>query len=162
MVVDRSLLAEMARLGVGPVIQPDIHRLGDGYIAALGLERASQVIPMRLFREAGMTVAFSSDAPVIPCDPLEVIRSAMERRTPDGVALGIEHHVPPMEAIRNYTAGGAWATHTEKTKGRLAPGMFADFAVLSGDPAATSPDDFKKIRVVRTIRGGVETYAAAS
>lgn len=162
MVLDRSLVAEMNRLGVAPVIQPDIHRLGDGYIAALGLERASRVIPMRLFREAGMSVAFSSDAPVIPCDPLAVIRSAMERRTPEGVTLGTEHRVSAMEAMRNYTVGSASVTHTEKTRGRLAPGMLADFAVLSRDPATTPFDEFQEIRVVRTVRGGVETHSAGS
>ena len=82
----------------------------------------------------------------------------MERRTPEGVLLGREHAVPAMEAIRYYTAGGAFATRTDQRRGRLAPRMLADFAVLSADPAAVPPEDFHTITVLRTIAGGRQTF----
>lgn len=160
MIVDEPLSRTIKQLGIVPVLQPDIHRLGDGYITALGKERASEVIPMELFKRLAIPVAFSSDAPVIPCNPLEVIRSAMERRTPSGVALGPHHIVSAMEAIRCYTAGSAYATHTDMKKGRLRTGMFADFVVLSRDPATTSIDQWGDVRVVRTVTGGRVVFAA--
>ncbi|HLJ66625.1 MAG TPA: amidohydrolase [Chloroflexota bacterium] len=160
MLLDEELATRIGALGVVPSLQPDIFRLGDGYVAALGVDRAAQSIPTGLFARLGIPVAFSSDAPVIPCDPLAVIRSAVERRTPAGVTLGREHAVTAMEALRNYTVGGAFATHAEREKGRLAAGMWADFVVLSRDPAQTAVEDLADVRVTMTVAGGIHTHAA--
>jgi len=159
MLLDQDQARRIKAAGLVPSLQPDIYRLGDSYIDALGLERASQSIPIRLFRELDIPVAFSSDRPVIPGHPLEVIRSAMERTTPSGVVLGPEHSVTALEAIRNYTWGGAWATHSEHQKGVLQAGLLADFAVLSADPATTPPEEFGELRVTMTVVGGREVYA---
>jgi predicted amidohydrolase YtcJ len=154
MIADEPLARRIGRLGIVPSLQPDIFRLGDGYVAGLGIERASAAIPVRLFRRLGVPMAFSSDAPVIPCDPLPVIRSAVERVTPNGVSLGSEHAATVMEAIRLYTRGGAFATHTETSRGRIAPGFLADFAVLSRDPARMPIDEFESLHLTMTVLGG--------
>lgn len=154
MITDEGLAQRIKDLGVLPSLQPDIFRLGDGYITALGMERASQVIPMATFDRLGVQVAFSSDRPVIPGDPLQCILDAMERRTPKGVVLGPEHRIGAMEGIRNYTVGGAFATHQEGNKGRIAPGQLADFAVLDRDPTDASADDIRATEVVMTVLGG--------
>lgn len=158
MLCDERLAWRIRDLGVVPVLQPDIFRLGDGYITALGRERADDVIPMRLFERLQIPVAFSSDAPVVPCDPLAVVRSAVERRTPGGMVLGRQHAVTPLEAIRLYTAGSAYATRRERTKGVLRPGLLADFTVLSHDPAAIAPQEFDDLRVTMTVVGGNVAY----
>jgi predicted amidohydrolase YtcJ len=154
MITDEGLAQRIKDLGVLPSLQPDIFRLGDGYITALGPERASQVIPMATFNRLDIRVAFSSDRPVIPGDPLQCILDAMERRTPKGVVLGPEHRIATMEGIRNYTVGGAYATHQEGEKGRIQPGQLADFAVLDHDPTNASTDDIRATRVVLTVLGG--------
>jgi predicted amidohydrolase YtcJ len=159
MMLDAPLAERFKSLGVVASVQPDIYRLGDGYLAALGLDRASESIPLSLFRKAGVPVAFSSDAPVIPCDPLKAIRSAVERRTPGGIVLGQNHAVGIMDGIRYYTVGGAFATHTDRVKGRLRPGMLADFCVLSQDPARVSIETFGNVRVTMTVAGGMPTFA---
>ena len=105
-------------------------------------------------------MAFSSDTPVIPCDPLPIMRSAFERRTPAGIILGREEASNMEEAIRGYTVGGAFATHTDHLKGALRQGMLADFAVLSGDPLTTPMEEFGSLRVTLTVVGGRQTYAA--
>jgi len=159
MLLDHDLGRRIKAAGLVPSMQPDIYRLGDTYIDALGLARSAQSIPTGLFRELDIPVAFSSDRPVIPGHPLDVIRSAMERTTPSGVALGPEHGVTALEAIRNYTWGGAYATHTEHTKGVLRAGLLADFAVLSADPATIPREEFGDLRVTMTVVGGREVYA---
>jgi predicted amidohydrolase YtcJ len=160
MFADESLARRIRHLGAVPSLQPDIFRLGDGYVAGLGLERASQCIPVGLFRRLGVPMAFSSDAPVIPCDPLPVIRSAVERKTPRALDLGREHAATVMEAIRLYTLGGAYATHGETSKGRISPGMLADFAVLSADPSGVPIGEFDRVQVTMTVVGGVESFHA--
>jgi predicted amidohydrolase YtcJ len=154
MMTDEGLAQRIKDLGVLPSLQPDIFRLGDGYITALGPERASEVIPMALFNRLGIRVAFSSDRPVIPGDPLQCILDAMERRTPGGVVLGPQHRIPAMEGIRNYTTGGAFAGHLDGSRGRIRPGMLADFAVLDRDPTGAGPDDIRATNVTMTVLGG--------
>jgi predicted amidohydrolase YtcJ len=158
MYADETLARRIQNLGILPSLQPDIYRLGDAYVAALGIERAAESIPTGLFQQLGVVIALSSDLPVIPGRPLDVIRSAMERKTPRGLHLGPHHAVPVMDAIRAYTWGGAYATHSEGVKGTLAPGMLADFTVLSRDPARTGPDDWESIQVVQTVVGGRVMY----
>lgn len=160
MMLDAAMAHEIAALGIVPSLQPDIFRLGDGYLDALGIERASDVIPVATLRRAGARMAFSSDCPVIPCDPLAVVRSAVERRTPRGVRLGTAEAATVPEAIRLYTEGGAFATRFDGLKGRLERGYLADFAVLSSDPLAGLPDDPAELRVTRTVMGGRTTYEA--
>ena len=158
MYADETLARRIRDLEIVPSLQPDIYRLGDAYVAALGLERAAESIPTGLFRRLGVEVALSSDLPVIPGRPLDVIRSAMERKTPRGLELGPHHAVPVMDAIKGYTRGSAFATHSEEEKGTLAPGLLADFTVLSQDPVRTGLDDWDAIQVVQTAVGGRVMY----
>jgi predicted amidohydrolase YtcJ len=159
MMADSDLVERMHDLGVLPSLQPDIFRLGDGYVAALGIDRASQVIPVALFSRLGVPIAFSSDRPVVPGDPLACIRDAMERRTPSGVVLGPEHRVSAEQALWSYTAGGAFVTHTDQRIGTLRRGMLADLAVLSHDPTRTQVESFGQIQVTMTVTGGRIVYA---
>jgi predicted amidohydrolase YtcJ len=158
MMADQDLCRRIARLGVVPSLQPDIFRLGDGYITALGLERASRVIPATTFARLGVPVAFSSDRPVVPGDPLECILDAMRRTTPAGVTLGPEFRVSAEEAIRYYTAGGAYATHADSQIGTITLGKLADLAVLSQDPTRTEPEEWDRVMVNMTVVGGEIVY----
>jgi predicted amidohydrolase YtcJ len=158
MVFDEALGRRMRELEIVPVMQPDIFRLGDGYVAALGLDRACDVIPLRLLERLGVRYALSSDAPVVPCDPLANIHSAVERKTPSGVTLGRENGIDVMTAIRRYTVGGAYAMRTDGMKGMIRPGMLADFTVLSRDPASTPPEEWPSLRVTMTVVGGEVRY----
>jgi predicted amidohydrolase YtcJ len=159
MMLDGNLAERIRRLGVVPTIQPGfISRLGDAYIAALGIDRAAKLIPMQLFEALGVRVGFSSDRPVIPGAPLQGIAAAMSRATPQGVQLGPEHVITAAQAIRHYTVGSAFATHAEQRKGSFRTGMLADFTVLSRDPSATPMEELENVRVTMTVLGGVGTY----
>lgn len=160
MLLDEALGRRIREMGIVPTIQPGfMSRLGDAYIAALGMDRAAQLMPMLLFEQLGVSVGFSSDRPVIPGAPLEGVLAAVLRQTPGGVVLGREHSMTALEAIRLYTTGAAYATRVERTRGMLRPTMLADLAVLSHDPAALSPEDLDALRVTMTIVGGRETYS---
>jgi predicted amidohydrolase YtcJ len=159
MMLDATQALRLQQLAVVPVVQPGfIGRLGDAYIAALGLERASQLIPLERFDWLGIPVAFSSDRPVIPGAPLKGIRSAMERTTPQGIVLGSEHAINALQAVRHYTSGSAYASHAEEKTGTLVRGKMADFTVLARNPAETAFEDFARVRVEMTVVGGIETF----
>jgi predicted amidohydrolase YtcJ len=160
MLLDRELALRIKRAGVVPVLQPAfIARLGDAYIDGLGIERASQVMPLELFDWNNIPLGCSSDRPVIPGEPLRGIRAALERVTPRGVRLGPQHTIGPLQAIRQYTSGSAFATHSEHRRGTLRLNMPADFTVLSENPAETPLEEFEKVQVVKTVVDGVEVYS---
>jgi predicted amidohydrolase YtcJ len=58
------------------------------------------------------------------------------------------------EALRCYTVGSAYAEFMETRKGMLAPGMFADFAVLSQDLTSVPRERIGDTRIEETVVGG--------
>ncbi len=62
------------------------------------------------------------------------------------------------EAIKMYTADGAYAVFEEKTKGSLAVGKRGDLIVLDRDPYETPPEALKDIRVLTTVKEGNILY----
>ena len=64
------------------------------------------------------------------------------------------------EAIAAYTTGSAFAEFEEKEKGKLAPGMLADFVVLDRDITAVAPERVLATKVLRTVVGGRTVYGS--
>lgn len=65
------------------------------------------------------------------------------------------------EALRLFTVGSAWFSQEERVKGRIAPGQYADFAILSDDYFTVPEEEIKTIESVLTVAGGLVVYAAA-
>jgi predicted amidohydrolase YtcJ len=64
------------------------------------------------------------------------------------------------QAIAAYTTGAAFAEFAEKQKGKLEPGMLADFVVLDRDITAVPPAKCLETNVLRTVVGGKTVYEA--
>ena len=64
------------------------------------------------------------------------------------------------QAIAAYTTGSAFAEFSEKQKGLMVPGMYADFVVLDRDITAVIPQKLLDTRVLRTVVGGKTVYEA--
>jgi predicted amidohydrolase YtcJ len=62
------------------------------------------------------------------------------------------------DAVNAYTRGSAYAEFTERDKGKLAPGMLADIAVLSQDIFLVPPDRLPATVSVLTLVGGKLVY----
>ncbi|WP_433389454.1 amidohydrolase [Micromonospora sp. KLBMP9576] len=152
---DVSLLA---RLGVTASMQPT-HCTSDipltrGMLA--GRDLASYA--WRSLLDAGATVAFGSDAPVEDPDPFFGIHAAVTRQQPDGTPPGgVDPHerVDLDTALRCFTEAGAYASYEEHLKGRLTPGMLADFIALPTDPYQVEPAGLRDLTVGLTVVGGV-------
>ena len=63
------------------------------------------------------------------------------------------------EAIDSFTTAGAYASFEENTKGRIIPGMLADFTVLGEDPFRTDPRNLNNIPIVSTWLGGKMVFS---
>lgn len=115
--------------------------------------------PVRAMLDAGLTVALSSDAPVVPDDnPLLGMKGALDRKDGNGEPLAPEQAISAYEALYAYTMGGAIASGDADNRGSLTPGKWADMAILSGDPLTTPPDVLLNIRVDETYVGGKLAY----
>jgi len=119
----------------------------------------------RLQQEAGAVLAFGSDAPVEPFDPLMGIYAAVTRRRPDG-SPGPDGWYPEQRldvdtTLRAYTQGPAYAAGLERALGMLAPGFLADLVMLDRDLFALPPDELLTVRVLGTMVGGVWRWRAS-
>jgi hypothetical protein len=102
-----------------------------------------------------------SDAAVCQFNPFLALWCMVNRKTGTGRSLDARQAVTVEEALRAYTVLGAYAGREERVKGRLAPGMLADFVVLDRGLFTIPPDEIRDVCVERTYVGGVERYRAS-
>lgn len=151
-------IARFGKLHVIASMQP-YHLIDDGRWAEgrIGPERAKGSYAFRSLIDAGAALAFGSDWPVAPMQPLMGIYAAVTRRTLDGKHPGgwiPEQKIGVAEAVRAFTAGSAYAGFEEGIKGSIEPGKLADLVVLSDDIFAVNPADIANTRVDMTIFDG--------
>ncbi len=115
---------------------------------------------VRKMLDAGLSVALSTDAPVVPdANPLIGLKAAIDRYDHLGNVLGQEQGISNFEAIYAYTMGGAILSGDEQKIGSITPGKLADLVILSGDPLTTSPEKMLDIQVEQTYINGQLAYA---
>jgi hypothetical protein len=162
-------LARMARLGViGSFYPHHSWYWADRHISTfIGPERAHRMNPMKSAMKAGVVTVGHSDAPIATigdpmfgAEPVFGMWCAVNRTTRDGVRLGPDERLTPMEAIRAFTINGAHASFEEHLKGSIEPGKLADLVVLDRDPRAVDPWEIRDLKVLRTVIGGETVYRA--
>ncbi len=154
----RPDISRFAALNVMPSMQP-YHAIDDGRWAEkrIGPERIKTTYAFRSLLDAGARLAFGSDAPVAPLDPIQGIYAAVTRATLDGKSPAgwvPEEKITVEEALRAYTAANAWGTYAEGIVGVLRPGMRADLVVLDRDLTAIPPEAIRDTKVVATLVNG--------
>lgn len=133
-----------------------LYALGTTYRRYLPDEFFPRCYPVKAMLDAGLDVALSSDAPVVPDDnPLLGMKAALDRKDINGDPIAPEQAISAAQALYAYTMGGAIASGDADTRGSLSPGKWADLAVLSGNPLETAPDALPVLQVEQTYVGGV-------
>jgi hypothetical protein len=155
-------IARFARLGVIASVQP-YHAIDDGRWAEkrIGKERAKHTYPFKSLLDGSVTLAFGSDWPVAPLDPIMGVYAAVTRRTLDGKNPGgwiPEQKISLEEAIKGFTLNGAYAEFAEDMKGSIEPGKLADLVVLDRNLFKIRPEEIQKAKVLMTILGGTIIY----
>ncbi|MBN1155357.1 amidohydrolase [candidate division KSB1 bacterium] len=129
----------------------------------IGAARSKGAYAWRTFIDNGVHIAFGTDWPVEPLDPLRGIYSAVTRKnietgTPEG-GWYPEQKLSLTEALEAYTMGSAYASFEEELKGSLEAGKLADIIVLDKDLYAIEPEEILTTRVRFTILGGKIVYS---
>ena len=159
--VDDDIIARIKALGLVAVPFGSYARFhGDKLAGYYGEKRLERMFAHRSLLDAGIPVAGSSDYPCGPLEPLAAITSCVERRALDGSLVGPSQRITVQEAIALYTTGSAYASGEEHLKGKLAPGMLADFVELSDDPFRVAPADIANLGVQSTWVGGRRVFDA--
>ncbi len=140
------------------VSSPFLTNLGEGFVNALGADRAARMMPMRTYLDAGIPLAGSSDSPITDFNPWVGMHAAAVRETVTGRPLGPRERLTPAEALHSYTLGGAHATGQEANRGSISIGKLADLVVLGQDPLAIPAAELRDVRPVATLLGGEWVY----
>ena len=127
----------------------------------LGVKRAEHSYAWAEFLRRGVTLAFGTDYPIEPVTPFRGLYSAITRLSENGKkSYYPEQKITIEQAIAAYTTGSAFAEFSENEKGKLAPGMLADFVVLDRDITSVPPPKVLETKVLRTVVGGKTVYEA--
>jgi predicted amidohydrolase YtcJ len=127
----------------------------------LGAKRAEHSYAWAESLRRGVVLAFGTDYPVEPVKPFRGLYAAITRMSEDGRKTYYPAQKINIEqAIAAYTTGAAFAEFAEKQKGKLEPGMLADFVVLDQDITAAQPAKILQTKVLRTVVGGKTVYEA--
>jgi predicted amidohydrolase YtcJ len=160
----RKDFERFAQLHVIASMQP-YHAIDDGRWAGkrLGQQRARYSYAWRSFLDHGVTLAFGTDWPVAPLNPMlgiyaAVTRATLDDRNPNGWVPEEKITVP--EAVEAYTIGSAYAEFQEHEKGSVTPGKLADLVLLSDDIFHIKPEAIRNVKVEMTIVGGKTVYGA--
>jgi len=146
------------QLSVIASVQP-YHAIDDGRWAEprIGHDRASRTYAFRTLLNHRVRLAFGTDWPVAPLNPMPTIYAAVTRATLDDKNPGgwfPEQKLTVAEAIEAATMGSAYAEFQEKTKGSITPGKLADMVILSDDILSIDPTKIRDVKVLKTIVGG--------
>lgn len=127
----------------------------------VGKELAGTSYSWKTLLDKGATVSNGTDCPVELPYAMGGIQCAVTRRDLKGsVPAYLPHEAfSVQEALDSYTAAGAFASFEEGVKGKIQPGMLADFVVLGDDPFAVDPAAIKDIPVEMTVVGGRMVYS---
>ncbi|HWY20129.1 MAG TPA: amidohydrolase [Candidatus Acidoferrum sp.] len=161
-VVTPAQVARFKELKVIASMQPS-HVLTDMRWAneRLGAKRAATSYAWAALLNKGVTLAFGTDYPVEPVAPFRGLYAAVTRKSENGKQEFFpEQKLTMDQAIAAYTMGSAFAEFEEKEKGKLVPGMLADFVVLDRDVTAASAEKVLATKVLRTVVGGKTVYEA--
>ncbi len=159
-IVDLATIDRIARLGVVPIPGTSfLYYFRDAYVQNLGMDRIRHVYGMRSFIDRGVIAAASTDAPVVPTSATIGIQTMMTRADIDGHEIWPDEAISLDEALRAYTVNGAFASHEERSKGRLVPGMLGDVTIFETDLDSIAPGDIGQIAVDHTIIDGAIVYS---
>lgn len=161
-VVNPSDFKRFAELGIIASMQPT-HAISDKRWAEsrLGEYRVLGAYAWHFMRSYGVHVPFGTDFPVESINPYQTLYAAVSRQDSEGNPKGgwqPQERLSMAEAIRCHTYESAYAEFSEKEKGEIKVGMYADLVVHSKDLLTIPHREILTVEPVFTIFNGKVIY----
>lgn len=155
-------LRRIKAMGGGIAIQNRMAFAGEFFVKRYGAEAVRHAPPIRKMLDMAIPVGAGTDGTrVSSYNPWPSLYWLVTGKTVGGLQLFAEdNRLTREEALRLFTSGSAWFSQEEDVKGCIAPGMYADFAVLSDDYFSVPEERIKRIESLLTVVGGRVVYAA--
>lgn len=150
-VVPNEYVDELKQLQLVIVTQPGfVHARGDRYLRTVDRVDLPFLYRCGSLVAAGIAVYGSSDAPYGPVDPWLAMRTAIERRTASGAAVGKDESISALSALRAYVN-----SPQERWRDEVGPcvGDLGDLVIL-GESLKGSLSNFDSVSVRATVIGG--------
>ena len=150
------------RLGLGWLTQNAIYFAAPAFIRNMPAARRVAAPPLASALRAGLKIAAGTDATrVMSFNPFVAMQWMLDGRTVDGQETrGPDERPSREDALRMWTQGGAWFVFAENERGRIAPGMLADIAILDADYMSAPVESIGAIKSVLTMLGGRVVHAS--
>lgn len=154
-------LEKMAQMGLHIYAQSifldyDIHIVKE----RVGGELAATSYSWKWLLDHGCTVSNGSDCPVERPDVMAGIQCAISRRDLSGYGPYLPQEAfTVQQALDSFTAWGAYASFEESFKGKIHPGMAADFVVLGANPFTTPTEQLKNIPILAVFLSGQAVFS---
>ncbi len=149
-------IARVQKLGGGIALDDKMALHADGFIKTYGVAKALQTPRLRMLVDSGMPLAMTTDGfRASSYNPWVGISWMVSGKSVSGSeALAKDNRVTRAEALKLFTAGGAWFMNAESEAGAIAPGYLADFALLDRDYFTIPEDQIKSVSSVLTVMNG--------
>lgn len=155
-------MERIARMGGGVAIQNRIAFQEREFLDRYGPQMAEQAPPIRRMLEMGLPVGAGTDmSRVSSYNPWLCLEWLVTGRGVGGTRLLSERTALDRDTALRLWTDNAWFSAEENRKGRIAPGLLADFAVLDRDYYAVPENEIRAIESVLTVTGGRIGHAAA-
>ena len=150
----------MKALGLRLSVQDHLYLAAPVLKGYWGIDRASQVTPVKTYLDEGFLLAGGTDSPVVPVSPFWVMYHFLSRDTISDGVYGANQAVTSRDTmLRIMTINNARLTDEQAIKGSIEPGKLADFAVLSADYMTIPVAEVENLKALATFVGGKQVYA---
>lgn len=153
-------MERIAAMGGGISIQNRIAFQEKAFLDRYGPEAAAEAPPIRKMLAAGLPVGAGTDmSRVSSYNPWLCLSWLVTGKGRGGAQLlGEKTKLDRETALRIWT-DNAWFSREENEKGRIAPGLLADLAVLSDDYFAVPEEEIEKLTSALTLVDGRIVFA---
>jgi predicted amidohydrolase YtcJ len=153
-------LERLQALGGSLGLQNRMSADGEAYVAKWGKETAEDAPAFGRIKQIGVPFALGTDGNrAASHNPWVGVQWLVTGKTQGGLRHSADRNLMSREeALRAYSAAGAWMSNEEDRKGTLSVGKWADLAILGGDYLSVPEDRISQLSSVLTMVGGKVVY----
>lgn len=158
---DRNI-ERIAAMNGGVAVQNRIAFQELPFLERYGPQAAAEAPPIKRILKGGVPVGAGTDmSRVSSYNPWACLRWLVTGKGEGGAPLLSPQTRLDRETALRIWCDNAWFSREQNRKGRLAPGLLADFALLSEDYFTVDPDRIADLESVLTVVNGTVVHAAA-